>query len=87
MGTEALRIQIEVLRKELIDLAQRMGLTAVEVVEKSQKLDNVLNEYTRQHQRKNKARLFRKTNEPGRRFGPLRPLIIPHTGELNTRGD
>ncbi|MEK4372365.1 aspartyl-phosphate phosphatase Spo0E family protein [Paenibacillus sp. FSL R5-0473] len=52
MGTEALRIQIEVLRKELIDLAQRMGLTAVEVVEKSQKLDNVLNEYTRQHQRK-----------------------------------
>lgn len=51
MGTEALGIQIEVLRQELIDLAQRMGLTAVEVVEKSQKLDNILNEYDRQHQR------------------------------------
>ncbi|SDM15542.1 Spo0E like sporulation regulatory protein [Paenibacillus sp. OK060] len=51
MGSEALRIQIEELRKELIELAERMGLTAVEVVEKSQKLDNVLNEYDRQHQR------------------------------------
>lgn len=52
MGTEALRNQIEELRKELIHLAERMGLTAMEVVEKSQKLDKVLNEYDRQNQRK-----------------------------------
>lgn len=47
MGAEALRRQIEELRGELIDLAERMGLTAMEVVEKSQKLDKVLNEYDR----------------------------------------
>ncbi|NUU75320.1 aspartyl-phosphate phosphatase Spo0E family protein [Paenibacillus xylanilyticus] len=52
MGTEALRNQIEELREELIHLAERMGLTAMEVVEKSQKLDKVLNEYDRQNQRK-----------------------------------
>lgn len=33
----------------------------------------------------NKARLFSTTNELGRRFGPLRPFIIPHKGEVNVR--
>jgi uncharacterized protein involved in exopolysaccharide biosynthesis len=55
MSVEALRNQIEELRKELVDLAERMGLTAMEVVEKSQKLDKVLNEYDRQVQRQTKG--------------------------------
>ncbi|MFK0526479.1 aspartyl-phosphate phosphatase Spo0E family protein [Paenibacillus illinoisensis] len=55
MSVEALRNQIEELRKELVDLAERMGLTAMEVVEKSQKLDKVLNEYDRQVHRQTKG--------------------------------
>ncbi|MNC71534.1 Spo0E like sporulation regulatory protein [compost metagenome] len=55
MSVEALRNQIEELRKELVDLAERMGLTAMEVVKKSQKLDKVLNEYDRQVQRQAKG--------------------------------
>ncbi|MEC0182303.1 aspartyl-phosphate phosphatase Spo0E family protein [Paenibacillus peoriae] len=55
MSVEALRNQIEELRKELVDLAERLGLTAMEVVEKSQKLDKVLNEYDRQVQRQTKG--------------------------------
>ncbi|MEK4433129.1 aspartyl-phosphate phosphatase Spo0E family protein [Paenibacillus sp. FSL M7-0802] len=50
-----MRNQIEELRKELVDLVERMGLTAMEVVEKSQKLDKVLNEYDRQVQRQTKG--------------------------------
>ncbi|MDK8194729.1 aspartyl-phosphate phosphatase Spo0E family protein [Paenibacillus sp. UMB7766-LJ446] len=55
MNIEMLRNQIEKLRKELIDLAERMGFTAMEVVEKSQKLDKVLNEYDRAIQRQSKG--------------------------------